>query len=189
MNLLDMGILIIAALTSVRGFFRGIIQETASLFRIFAGIFLSLFYYKDLASLLGRLIYNYKILLQVFCFILIFFLTLFLIRLLAVVMRGAIRLALLGWLDRTLGGLFGLFKGMIIIFCLVSLLMFFNPKGTPLVDHSHLFPFVQALTSKTAVLIPAKIKEDFFNRKMQLNNYWNRKKSRIKEMEKIRDHE
>lgn len=184
-----MGILIITALTTVRGFLKGFIQEAAALFGIIISFFLASFYYKDLATGLTRYLPNHSTLLAIFCFVLIFVLGFFLIHLLALMTRGAIRLSLLGWLDRTLGGVFGLFKGTIIVVILMTLLMLFSPKMSALVNESRLFPPLLTLTQTLTVLIPDKIKEDFLNKKKELEDYWTGKKGNSKKPQKGKGHE
>jgi membrane protein required for colicin V production len=189
MNFLDIGILIIMALMIIRGFLKGIIQEAAALFGVLVGLLSASFYYKDLAAWLGRYLPDHRILLAIFCFIVLFVIVLFLIRVLAIMTRGAIRLAFLGWLDRTLGGVFGLIKGMIIIVILVTLLMFFSPKTSTLINESRLFPHLLTMTEKLAFLIPHKIKTDFLDKKRELGEYWSGKKKNVKKLEKIKVNE
>ncbi len=55
MNFLDIGILIIIALTTIRGFFKGFIQEAAGLLGIIFSFYLASYYYKDLALKAARL--------------------------------------------------------------------------------------------------------------------------------------
>jgi membrane protein required for colicin V production len=185
MNLLDISILIIVTLTTIRGIFRGIIQEAATILGIIASFFGASYYYKNLALWLARFVPNHKILLEIFCFLLIIALSMFLFHLLAMMLRGAIRLALLGWLDRILGGLFGLIKGAVIIFFLVTILMLFHPQSGPIVKDSRFFPSILNLTTKLTFLIPDKIKDDFFNKKKELQDIWKGKKRTIRKMEKL----
>lgn len=184
MNLLDLGIIIVVSLTTIRGFFKGIIREVTSIFGVIASFFLASMYYKDLSSLLSPFTPDHRTMVAIFGFILIFVLSIFLFHLLAMITRGAIRLALLGWLDRTLGGVFGLIKGVIITFFLITGLMLFYPDSSPILRGSHLFPPVLSLTEKITILIPYKVKEDFSRRKRQLEEYWGGKKQTIEKMKK-----
>jgi uncharacterized membrane protein required for colicin V production len=103
--------------------------------------------------------------------------------------RGAIRLILLGWLDRILGSLFGLIKGTIIIFFLVTVLTIFYPKSGPVVEDSRFFPSILSLTEKLTLLIPYKIKDDFLKKKEELQDFWEGRKVNIKKLQKIPDNE
>jgi membrane protein required for colicin V production len=185
MNLLDIAILIIVALMTIRGFFRGIVQEAATLLGLIVSFFLAALYYKNLAGWLERFAPTHEIILSFFCFVFLFILCIFLFNFLAILARGAIRLTLLGWLDRTLGGLFGLIKGAVILFVLVTILTIFYPKSGPVVENSRFFPSILTVTEKLSALIPFKIKDDFLNKKKALQNFWDSKKQDIKKLQRV----
>lgn len=189
MNILDIGILIIIALTTFRGLFRGLIEEAAGLLGIIASFYLASYYYKDLALWMSRFLSNHQVILEIFCFILVFALGFFLFHFLAMMARGAIRLVFLGWLDRILGGIFGLIKGAVIIFFLITILTVFHPKSNALVKDSRFFPPILSFTGKMALLIPHKIQGDFLNKKKQIQEYWGGKKRFIEKTGKFKDDE
>jgi membrane protein required for colicin V production len=186
---MDLAILIILALMTLRGFIKGIILETSAFFGLLISFFLASLYYRNLGLLLIRYLPTHETLLAVFCFILIFLACFFILRMLATAARGAVRLAFLGWLDRILGGFFGFIKGVVIIVLLVTLLLFLRPKTSPLVKGSRLFPPLQTVTEKIILFIPLSIKEDFETKKKRWEEYWKKKEKDIKDMGKIRDHE
>lgn len=189
MNILDIGILIIIGLTTFRGLFRGLIEEAAGILGIIASFYLASYYYKDLALWMSRLLSNHNVILEIFCFILVFALGFFLFHFLAMMARGAIRLVLLGWLDRILGGIFGLIKGAVIIFFLITILTVFHPKSNALVKDSRFFPPILSFTGKMVQLIPHKIQGDFLNKKRQIQEYWGGKKRFIEKTGKFKDNE
>jgi membrane protein required for colicin V production len=189
MTLLDIAILIIVALMTVRGFFRGIVQEAATLLGLIASFFLAALYYKNLTAWLEHFAPNHKIVLSFFCFVFLFILCIFLFNFISILVRKAIRLALLGWLDRTLGGLFGLIKGAVIIFVLVTMLTVIYPKSGPLVENSRFFPSILTITEKLTALIPFKIKDDFLDKKKALENFWESKKRNIRKLQRLPEDE
>jgi membrane protein required for colicin V production len=152
---------------------------------LIASFFLAALYYKNLAFWLEGYIPNHKIVLSFFCFIFLFILCLFLFNFLAILARGAIRLALLGWLDRTLGGLFGLIKAAVILFVMVTILTVFYPRSGPVVENSRFFPSILTVTEKLASFIPFKIKDDFFAKKKELQNFWDERKGKIRELQRL----
>lgn len=186
---MDLAILIILALMTIRGFIKGIILETSAFFGLLISFFLASLYYRRLGLLLIRFLPDHEVLLAAFCFVLIFLASFFLLRLLATAARGAVRLAFLGWLDRILGAFFGFIKGVVVIVLLVTLLLFLRPRSSPLVQGSRLFPPLQTVTEKIILFIPLSIKEDFESKKKRWEEYWKRKEKEIKNMQKIRDHE
>jgi membrane protein required for colicin V production len=185
MNLLDIAILIIVALMTFRGFFRGIVQEAATLLGLIASFFLATLYYRNLSLWLERFTPNHEILLSFFCFVFLFILCIFLFNFMAILAKRAIRLALLGWVDRTLGGLFGLIKGAVIIFVLVTILTVFYPKSGPVVENSRFFPSILTITEKLSALIPFKIKDDFLDKKKALQKFWDEKKKNIRKLQRL----
>jgi membrane protein required for colicin V production len=187
MNILDIAILIIGGLTTIRGFFRGIVQEASTLLGLIASFLLASLYYKDLSVLLERYIPNHVIVLSFFCFVFLFILSIFLFNFFSILAKKAIRLTMLGWLDRTLGGLFGLIKGLVLIFIIVTILTVIYPKSAILVEKSGFFPTSLAITEKLTLLIPLKIKDDFLAKKKIIQNYWEQQKQGIKKLNKLPD--
>jgi membrane protein required for colicin V production len=189
MNIVDLAILIILTLLTIRGFFRGIILEITALFGLLISFLLASLYYKSLSFRLARFLSGHEVLLAFFSFALLFILSFFIIRLLARAARGVLRLAFLSWLDRILGGLLGLFKGVVIIMVLITILLFFSPKVSALMRESLLYPSMQTLTGKIIRFIPSSIKEDFQAKRKKWQDYWWGKGQNIKNMHKIKDHE
>ena len=189
MNLLDLAILIIVVLIAVRGFFRGIIQEAATLFGIIASFFLASYYYNDLARFLNGYTRNYLLALYFLSFLFIFGLSFFLFRALGLLIKKIVQLAFFGWADRVFGGFFGLIKGGVVVFFLITLLTLFLPKQNTLINQSRLFPWVISLTDQLTLLIPGKITEDFNRKKQELRDYWEEKQQSIKKLQKYPSHD
>jgi membrane protein required for colicin V production len=189
MNLLDIAILIIVALMTVRGFFRGIVQEAATLLGLIASFFLAALYYKNLSFWLERFVHNHAVVLSFFCFVFLFILFIFFFNFMAILARKAVHLVLLGWLDRTLGSLFGLIKGAVILFVLVTILTVFYPKSGPVVENSRFFPSILTVTEKLSTLIPFKIKDDFLTKKKDLENFWDKRKRDIRKLQRLPENE
>jgi membrane protein required for colicin V production len=185
MSLFDIGILLILALFGLRGFARGIIQEAATLLGVIVGFFLAALYYGDLANFLNYYFPGYSLLLAFFSFVFLFGLSLFLFHYLAILARVMIRISLFSWADKGFGAVFGLVKGMILIFLLVSLITFFMPKTKSLVEHSRLYPLVYGINQKIALLIPVKVQEDYAAKKRELKEYWEGKERAIKKLQRF----
>jgi len=185
MNLFDIGLVLILALFSIRGFARGIIQEAATLLGVIIGFFLAAFYYSDLARFLKYYFPNYSLLLAFFSFIFLFGLSLFLFHYLSILAKTMIRLSLFSWADKGFGAVFGLLKGMILVFLLVSVITFFMPKTKSLVGDSRLYPFVYEINQRIALLIPNKVREDYAAKKRELKEYWEEKERAIKKLQRF----
>jgi membrane protein required for colicin V production len=189
MNLLDLAILIIVVLIAVRGFSRGLIQEAATLIGIIVSFFLAFYYYNELAHFLLRYFQNFQIAIYFFSFLLLLGFSFFLFRALGLVTKKIVQFTLFGWADRVLGGFFGLVKGVVIVFFLVTLLTLLLPKQHSFINQSRLFPWVISVTDHITLLIPGKITEDFGRKKRDLRNYWEEKQQSIKKLQKYPNHD
>lgn len=185
MNLLDVAILIISAFLIIRGFFRGIVQGAATFLGIlFSFIFASL-YYRELATLISQWLPRHQTVLAFFCFVFLFFVSILFFNFLSILAKKAVHLTLLGWVDRALGGLFGLMKAAVAIFVIVTVLTVFYPQTGFLVEKSRFFPSMVTITGKLASFIPSKIKEDFLGKKRDLQDFWAGKKRNIQKWQRV----
>ncbi len=189
MNLLDLAILIFVVLIAVRGFYRGIIQEAATLIGIIASFFLAFYYYNELARFLFRFTQNYLVTLYFFSFLLLLALSFFLFRALGLLIKKIVQFTLFGWADRILGGVFGLIKGGVVVFFLITLLTLLLPKQNSFINQSRLFPWVISLTDQLTLLVPGKITEDFNRKKQELRDYWEEKQQSLKKLRKTPNHD
>jgi membrane protein required for colicin V production len=189
MNLLDIAILIVAILITVRGFFRGIVQEAATLMGLIASFFLACYYYSNLSHFLSRFLPGQNLLLGVLSFLFLFGLSVFIFHSFGILLKKVIQVSLLGWFDRFLGGVFGLIKAGVVIFILVTLLTLVLPKTSGLLNGSRLFPWVISLTDHLTLLVPPKIRNDFFQKKQAFIDYWTVKEKNIKKLQRNPEHE
>jgi membrane protein required for colicin V production len=85
----------------------------------------------------------------------------------------------LSWLDRLLGGAFGLVRGLVIAAGIVTVLLAFSPSPPPgsVVD-SKLMPYVISVSGIFAALTPREIKEAFSATKDKVMADWSEQKAR-----------
>jgi membrane protein required for colicin V production len=79
----------------------------------------------------------------------------------------------LSWLDRLLGGAFGLVRGLVIAAGMVTVLLAFAPTPPPgsVVD-SKLMPYVINVSEVFAALTPREIKDSFYATKDKMKTAW-----------------
>jgi len=79
----------------------------------------------------------------------------------------------LSWLDRLLGGAFGLVRGLVIAAGMVTVLLAFAPSPPPgsVVD-SKLMPYVINVSEVFAALTPREIKDSFYATKDKVKMAW-----------------
>jgi membrane protein required for colicin V production len=79
----------------------------------------------------------------------------------------------LSWLDRLLGGAFGVVRGLVIAAGMVTVLLAFAPSPPPrsVVD-SKLLPYVINVSEVFAALTPREIKESFYATQEKVKKVW-----------------
>ena len=79
----------------------------------------------------------------------------------------------LSWLDRLLGGAFGVVRGFVIAAAMVTVLLAFSPSPPPrsVVD-SKLLPYVINVSDVLAALTPREIKDSFYATKDKVKAVW-----------------
>ncbi|RJX28752.1 MAG: CvpA family protein [Desulfarculus sp.] len=142
-NLLDLGLLILLVFFFVRALVRGFVRETMGLVGAVVAVVVSAMFYQDLAGLLARVTGYGASWWGAVSFGLILFLIFVFFIYLGGVMHRVVMAGSLSGLDRALGGVVGLAKGLLIAYLLINLLLLMNPFSTvtPLKE-SLLAPYV-----------------------------------------------
>ena len=114
MNWLDAVILIALIGFTVAAFRAGLIREVVTLIAVVVGVLVAGHYYDDLADDVLLFIKNDKAA-KVIAFLSLFGSVALLGQLAAFLMKQAVSMLLLGWLDHVAGGVFGLLKGLVLV--------------------------------------------------------------------------
>ncbi len=173
MNPLDVVIVVIIAFTLIRGIFRGLVKEVASIIGVFAGYYAAYTYYKPTGKYLSQWIGNPSYL-DILSFILLFCGSFIAISLLGILLKNLLRIAFLGWVNKLGGAAFGFLKGMLIITVLLVALTTFMPKGSPLVSKSQLYPHVTMLSEVMIKFVPPEMRKMFDDKIKELKKTWNK---------------
>jgi membrane protein required for colicin V production len=150
MNSLDIAILLISALFFIRGIFRGFVFELVTVVGLILGYIISITY----LSILSGYILSFfssapESVVNLISFFLLFLGTNLLLRMIAKIITKTLKIAMLGWLNRLLGGLLGMLKG-IIIMSIVVFIVDLIPFSSILLDQvdiqtSELYPVLNSL--------------------------------------------
>jgi len=118
---LDLILTIIIILFACLGLFRGFIAEFFSIFGFLIALILSKYFTPLVINFahVDTTHTNFVVVLYCIVFIVIYCI----LALIEKFLRVIIKVVLLGWLDRVLGGVFGLFKGLLIVLLIVLVLM------------------------------------------------------------------
>ena len=156
MNFLDCVLIGLLAFSLVRGLTRGLIREVGTVLGILAGAVvaghLHPFLARSLRSLFPSLPYA-----DLTAYGLVFLATWLAFVLLGFFASRVARTLLLGWADRLLGALIGLFKGTLASVILVTLLTLFLPSDSQVLRRSLLWPYLQIASSHVVRLVPAAV--------------------------------
>ena len=163
MNLLDLGIIVLLGLITVRGFFRGLFQEVAVLVGVVAGVVAAAHTYLRLASLLQPWITDPQYARWV-AFAAVFVAVYWLIRLAAHFIQRLLYHLYLDFVDRLLGGVFALAKGALLVGFALMLLGTVLPRDSHLLKGSVAAPHLIALSRQSLGLLPPDFKQ-------RLNDY------------------
>jgi membrane protein required for colicin V production len=175
MNPFDMAIVVILGYGIIRGIFRGLIREMASIIGVAAGFYIAYFNYKALSPLLARWITN-SAYVDIVSFIILFCAVLMIITGAGILIRLIIKIALLGVADRVLGALFGALKGALIVSLLFILLVsFLPPGGVRMVSDSKIAPYVNAVSREVVKVIPDDMRGNFMKNIEKLKKDWGKK--------------
>ncbi|MBM4299986.1 MAG: CvpA family protein [Deltaproteobacteria bacterium] len=163
MNLLDLGIIVLLGLITLRGFFRGLFQEVAVLVGVVGGVVVAAHTYLRLAGLLHPWITDPNHARWV-AFAGVFVAVYWLTRLAAHFIQRLLYHLYLDFFDRILGGVFALAKGALLVGFALMLLGVVLPRNSHLLQSSVAAPRLIALARQSLGLLPP----DF---KRRLNDY------------------
>lgn len=153
MNPFDIILVIIVAVSLIAGFIKGLVREVFSLAGVLLGILVAFLGAGSLGHYLGRWI-AYESAAYAAAFVLLFVGTMVVAGILGIVLTKVIDLASLGFLNRLLGGAFGLARGFLIGLVLALGLTLFLDPNAPLLRDSRFVPDLAGGARILAPLLP-----------------------------------
>jgi membrane protein required for colicin V production len=149
-------IVLVSVLTAI---WKGFVGELVALASAITGLVIAAFNYERLASLLQGFTQNREVALGV-SFLLLFAVVMLIGALISVLAKKLIRKVQLQWLDRFLGGIFGLARGLLID-CIVLLVMITFAIQQGAVEKSALAPYFVAGSRVVALAMPGNLRSEF----------------------------
>jgi len=167
MNSLDISILLFTSVFLIRGVFRGFVLELVTIVGLILGYIISITYLSILTGYFLSFYPSFPVsVVNIISFFILFVGTNLLLRLVSNIISKTLRIAMLGWLNRLLGGLLGMLKSIIILSILVFILDMI-PFSSYILDHvevqnSQLYPILNAIGPRlyteiqkiTSILLP-----------------------------------
>jgi membrane protein required for colicin V production len=163
MNLLDLGIIILLGLITLRGYYRGLFQELGTLVGVVGGVVVAAHTYLRLASWLAPWITDPNHARWV-AFAVVFVAVYWLTRLVAHFIQRLLYHLYLDFFDRLLGGTFALAKGALLVGFALMLLGVVLPRNSHLLKGSVAAPHLISLSRQSLELLPPDFKQ-------RLNDY------------------
>jgi membrane protein required for colicin V production len=171
MNPFDILIVTILAYALIRGVFRGLVRELASIVGVLGGFYAAYTYYPHLARLISPWISNPGYL-NILSYLVIFSLVVIIVAIFAVIIKYLLNIAYLGWVDRVCGALFGALKGALVVCVLFIVLTAFLPKGSAFIKKAYLSPYIAPVSEVMAKVISKDMKENFISKIKDLHKSW-----------------
>lgn len=153
MNLLDLGILVLLLLITLRGYFRGLFQELSVLVGLVGGMVVAANTYLTVAALILPWVKSLYWA-QGVAFVAVLVLFYWGVRLSAYVMQRLLYHLYLDVLDRLLGAFFALVKGALILGLAFMLLGVFLPRDSRLLTESRTRPVLVLVARHAVALLP-----------------------------------
>ena len=163
MNVLDLGIIILLGLITVRGYYRGLFQELGALVGVVGGAVVAAHTYLGLATLLKPWVTDPQHARWV-AFPVVFVAVYWLIRLVAHLIHRLLYHIYLDFFDRLLGGTFALAKGALLVGFALMLVGTVLPRDSHLLKGSVAAPKLIAVARQSLGLLPPDFKQ-------RLNDY------------------
>ncbi|KPJ49343.1 hypothetical protein AMJ40_05770 [candidate division TA06 bacterium DG_26] len=154
----DWVILLVILGSTVYSLIKGFVKELFLIVGIVAGVVIAMRFYPYVRDMLMAWIHSPTIS-TVAGFVLIFILVCALFVILGNAISGLVHLLKMGFLDRFLGAILGILKGILICGIASMLILAFIPKGERLLKGSVLAPRILSLTIGIFSLLPADVRE------------------------------
>lgn len=175
MNLLDIILIIILGYCLIRGIFRGLIKELASIVGVVGGLYAAYTYYPLLAKALSHWITNSDYSNILGC-LLIFTVVYIIISVIGVMIKYFMNIIYLGWTDRICGAFFGAIKGILIAAVLIMILTTFLPSNSSILKDSMVARPIMAVSATMAKVASKEMKAMFGPKRKELIKIWHMKK-------------
>ncbi len=158
MNLLDLGIIVLLALITLRGYYRGFFQEVAVLVGIVGGVVVAAHVYLRLAELIRPWITD-PLYARWVAFAVVFVAVYWLTRLVAHFLQRVLYHLYLDFFDRLLGGALALAKGALLVGFGLMVVGRVLPKNSHLFQGSVAAPHLIAFSHQALGLLPPEFEQ------------------------------
>lgn len=152
LNTFDWFLVVVLAVSTIAAFQRGIVRVLFSIFGLIAGILIASWNYEALAERLNRWI-SWGVTAQIVAFLLILVGVVMAFAVAARILRKTLGVVGLGFVDRLLGGAFGLLRGFLFGVVAMMAIAAFDPESS-WVKNSQLAPYFLGGAHAVSFVVP-----------------------------------
>ena len=172
MSLLDLLVVIVIGSSVVAGFVAGFARVSIGFLAAIVGVVFGFWFYGVPAAWIHRYLHSVAVS-NLIGFLLVFWAILAIGALFAKVTSKVFKWTGLSWLDRLLGGVFGLVRGALIAVVMIAVLLAFAPKPMPnWMVKSQVLPYAMEASNAIASLAPNAIKNALRESMLELRRVW-----------------
>jgi membrane protein required for colicin V production len=176
MNWLDIALVIVLVSSVAAAFARGFVRESIGLAAAFIGLLCGAWFYRMPSEMLKPYLASREAA-NLCGFLLIFLGVILLGWIVGRVIRMAVKVVGLSWLDRLLGAAFGAARGVIICVGVITAIVAFapgmDPKSPPqVVVNSGLTPYLIDTAHVLTMAAPKELRDEFARRYEQVKHVW-----------------
>lgn len=172
MNWIDLLLLVVIGASVLTGFAAGFARVGVGFAAMIVGLFCGFWFYGIVAAYVLDYV-NSRAIANLVGFFVIFFGMMLVGAIVGRILAKFFKWVGLSWLDRLLGGAFGLVRGFVIAAGMVTVLLAFAPSPPPAsVVDSKLMPYVINVSEIFAALTPREIKDAFYATKDKVKTAW-----------------
>ena len=173
MSLLDLLVVIVIGSSAVAGLVAGFARVSIGFLAAILGVVFGFWFYGIPAGWVHRYLHSVPVS-NLIGFLLVFWAILAIGALFAKITSKLFKWTGLSWLDRLLGGAFGLVRGALIAVVMIAVLLAFTPKPMPnWMVKSEVLPYAMEASNAIASLAPNAIKNAFGESMLELRRVWN----------------
>ncbi len=184
MSLLDLLVVIVVGSSVAAGLVAGFARVGIGFLAAIFGVMFGFWFYGVPAGWVHRYVHSVAAS-NLIGFLLVFWAILAIGALFAKVTSKLFKWTGLSWLDRLLGGVFGLVRGGLIAVVMIAVMLAFTPKPMPnWMVKSEVLPYAMEASNAIASLAPNAIKDAFRESMLELRRLW--REQLIESREKLR---
>ena len=170
MNTFDIVVIVIISFCMIRGAFKGLIGEVSGIIGVMAAFYGAHSYY-PMITVYGEKWIENSVIRNILAFFLIFCAVLIVVGFVSLLIRKFLNFVFLGWVDRTLGFMFGTAKGVLIMAVIFIMITSFSPKNPDFLTTSKLSPYIAKVSEAMTVFVSQDTRKDFL-KKMEKITTW-----------------